>query len=120
MASFRLHPQAQKELDEDRARLLRLVGSRIITAAQAQRIQLEFVRKLFAQAWTDTGSTYTPYRCNSCGKVHVIPEGVTHYKCTCSPHTERTIFRSSRIDLPIGTSPIEHQIAAAGGRTTIA
>jgi hypothetical protein len=108
-----LHPDAYEELRRERKRIMGLFVARIITREQARRQHFEACRRIYSQAVTDDGRSCFPIKCSGCGEITVIAEDVKTYRCHCSPHEDRWVSKSWRVDLPIGTNQIRDFMSPA-------
>src|ERR1700685_2366765 len=99
-----------------RRRLLYLVGSPGLTSEQAIREQKRELRRILGQAFSEQLSDLIRIKCNGCGRETNIARDVKFYNCQCSPQVDRFVSQSRRLDLPVGSSAVEHLLKANTGR----
>ena len=118
---YRLRPGAQQELEEEQARVLRLVAMHLITAAQGRTMLFEAIKKFCASTETmeevQSGDTF-PILCTGCGKVVIVASDVIDYRCKCSPEILRFTFQSRKLDAKIGKGAIESLLDSSYGRNS--
>ena len=81
---------AQRAIDRKREELLRQRRLGLVSSAYVQREFLEFVRYQMESARVATdGSELIGVRCVDCKREHIMSASIRHYRCACTPHTDR-------------------------------
>ena len=81
---------AQRAIDRKREELLRQRRLGLVSSAYVQREFLDFMRYQMESARiVAEGNEMIGVRCPDCAREHIMPASIHHYRCTCTPHTDR-------------------------------